>query len=297
LDSLFHPARRFGLIFQGVVLLVLGAGGGLAFWSALGQDIGSNLIVYLVLSVLFLAPTPLLMYRLYALTQASYALERDGLRIRWGLRAEDIPLPQIEWIRPANELGFPLRIPLTSSPGAYLGSSRVEGLGLVEYIASDIPTMLLVATPAKVYVISPADPKAFMRSFRRVFELGSLSPLPSRSVRPAAFLEMVWADRPARGMLLAGFFLTAALFILVSLRIPTLPSVSLGFDAAQRPLEAGPAESLLLLAVLGGFAYGVDLLAGLFFYRHPPSKPVAYLLWGASVAVPILLLTGVVMAG
>jgi hypothetical protein len=285
------------LIFQGVVLLFLGAGGGVAFWSSLRQDIGSNLILYLVLSVVMLAPAPLLMYRLYALVQASYTLERDGLRIRWGLRGEDIPLPQIEWIRPANELGFPLRIPLTSSPGAYLGSTRVEGLGLVEYIASDMRTMLLVATPNKVYVISPADPKAFMRSFRRVFELGSLTPLPAYSVRPAAFLERVWADRAARIMLLTGFVLTAALFILVSLRIPTLPLVSLGFDAAQQPLEAGPAESLLLLAVLGGFSYVMDLLAGLFFYRYPTSQPVAYLLWGASVAVPILLLAGAVVAG
>ena len=296
MENLFHPSRRFGVIFQSGVLLFLGAGGGLAFWSALRQGIGSEFTLYLALSVLMLAPTPLLMYRLYALVQASYSLERDGLRIRWGLRGEDIPLNQIEWIRPANELGFSLRIPLTSSPGAYLGVIKVEGLGPVEYIASDIQTMLLVATPNKVYVISPADPKAFMRSFSRVFELGSLSPLPSYSVRPAVFLERVWADRPARIMLLAGFLLTAALFILVSLRIPNLASVSLGFDANQQPLDAGPAESLLLLAVLGGFAYGVDLLAGMFLYRHPTSQPVAYLLWGASVAVPILLLAGAILA-
>ncbi len=278
------------------MLLFLGGGGGVAFWFSLRQSIGSNLILYLVLTVVMLAPTPLLMYRLYALIQASYTLERDGLRIRWGLRGEDIPLSQIEWIRPANELGLPLRIPLTSSPGAYLGATRVEGLGLVEYIASDIRTMLLVATPSKVYVISPADPRSFMRSFRRVFELGSLSPLPSYSVRPAAFLERVWADRPARMMMLAGLVLTAALFILVSLRIPTLQTVSLGFDAAQRPLGEGPPESLLLLAVLGAFSYGVDLLAGLFFYHYPSSKPVAYLLWGASVVVPILLLAGAAVA-
>ncbi len=218
------------------------------------------------------------------------------MRIRWGLRGEDIPLPQIEWIRPANELGFPLRIPLSSSPGAYLGSTRMEGLGLVEYMASDIRTMLLVATPNKVFVISPADPKAFMRSFRRVFELGSLSPLPTYSVRPAAFLERVWADLPARAMLLSGFILTAALFILVSLRIPTLATVSLGFNASQQPLDAGPAESLLLLAVLGGFAYVLDLFTGLFFYRQTTSRPVAYLLWGASVVAPILLLAGAVVA-
>ena len=80
------------------MLLFLGGGGGVAFWFSLRQSIGSNLILYLVLTVVMLAPTPLLMYRLYALIQASYTLERDGLRIRWGLRGEDIPLSQIEWI-------------------------------------------------------------------------------------------------------------------------------------------------------------------------------------------------------
>jgi len=45
-----------------------------------------------------------------------------GLRLRWGLRAEDIPLPEIEWIRPASDLGFHLPKPFLSMPGALLGA-------------------------------------------------------------------------------------------------------------------------------------------------------------------------------
>lgn len=296
MDSTFIPSRRNGLIFHGVVLLVLGMAGGAAFWLSLNQAIGSWLIFYLALSVLLLAPTPLLLYRLTALLRASYQLERDGLRIRWGLRGEDIPLPQIEWARPASELGFELRFPLFSTPGAYLGLTQVEGLGAVEFMASDRRNMLLIATQHKVYVISPAEPRAFMRSFQRMIELGSLSPLLSFSVRPAAFLARVWSDRLARTMLAVGLGLTATLFVLVSLRIPGMPSVSLGFDAAGRPLNAGPAESLLLLAVWGAFAYSLDLLVGLFFFRHAESKPVSYLLWGAGVVIPILLLVGAATA-
>ncbi len=296
MDTFFLPSRRSGFIFQGVILFILGVSGGLSFWASLRQDIGSDLVLYLVLSVLLLAPTPLLLYRIYSLSQATYTLERDGLRIRWGLRAEDIPLPQIEWVRPASELGFALRMPWTSTPGAFLGTIRVEGLGAVEYVASDMHTMLLVATPYKVYAISPADPKAFIRAFRRMIELGSLSPLPSYSARPVVFVERVWNDRPARYMLIGGLILTVTLFLLVSLRIPSMGSVALGFDAARQPYKSGPAESLLLLAVLGGFAYALNLLAGLFFYRRETSRPVAYLLWGASVTALLLLLVGAIVA-
>jgi hypothetical protein len=296
MNTLFLPARRNGLIFHGVLLGLLVGSGALTFWSALGQDVGSDLLFYLIFSVLLLLPVPVVIYRLVSLYRASYELERDGLRIRWGLRAEDIPLPQIEWIRPASDLGFPLKMPLTSTPGAFLGNVTVEGLGAVEFIASDTQTMLLVATHTKVFVISPADPNGFIRSFRRVIELGSLSPLSSFSARPAAFLERVWADRSARILLASGFVISLLLFILVSLRIPAMAQVSLGFDAARQPLTPGPAESLMLLPVLGGFAFGLDLLFGLVFYRMEQRRPLAYLLWGVGVGAPLLLLVGAILS-
>jgi hypothetical protein len=297
METNFLPSRRRGILFLGVLLALLASSSGLFFWAALGQQAGADLALDLILSMLLVAPVPWIIYRLYSLLQAAYALERDGLRIRWGLRAEDIPLPSIEWMRPANELGFALRMPLGGLLGAYLGTVKVEGLGAVEFIASDRRTMLLVATPSKVYVISPEDPNAFMRSFRRVIELGSLSPLASRSVRPVAFVERLWADLPVRWMLLAGFGVSLALALVVVLRIPTLRAVSLGFDVQRRPLDPGPAESLLLLLVLGGFSYVLNLLAGVFFYRRDSSRPIAYLLWGAGVAAPLLLIVGALAAG
>jgi hypothetical protein len=296
MDHHFAPSRRRGFIFLGVLLVLAASGGAFFFWAALQPQGGSGLALDLILSVMSFIPVPWFIYRLYSLAQGVYTLERDGLSIRWGLRAEDIPLPSIEWIRPANELGFALRRPFGSSLGAYLGTLRVEGLGPVEFIASDPRTMLLVATPSKVYVISPQDPNAFMRVFRSMIELGSLSPLVSRSVRPVAFVGHLWDDLVARWMLLVGFALTAVLTVTVLLRIPTLRAVSLGFDAQRQPLDPGPAESLLLLVVLGGFAYMLDVVAGVFFYRRIASRPIAYLLWGAGVATPLLLLVGALAA-
>jgi hypothetical protein len=292
----FYPSRRIGLISHAIFLGITAGGAGLAFTASLRQESGSDLVFYLVLSVLLVLPVPLVLYRIYALLQARYILERDGLRIRWGLRAEDIPLSRIEWIRPANEMGMSLKAPFFSVPGAIIGSTNIEGLGTVEFIASDFRTMLLIATPERIYAISPAEPKTFGRVFRQIIELGSLSPFVPYSTHPAAFLSRVFTDRLARVLLLAGFALTMILLITVSFRIPGLAKVSLGFNSNRQPFAPGPPESLLLLAVLGGFAFALDLLAGLFFYPRESQRPLAYLLWGASLLTPLLLLVGALIA-
>jgi hypothetical protein len=295
LRTVFPPARRNGLIFHGVAVLALLGAAVLVFLQAYQVDVGGGFIFGTMAAVVLAAPVPLLLYRSFALAQSSYTLDRDGLRLRWGLRGEDIPLPQIEWVRPAAELGFRLPLPLFQWPGAVVGRRKVEGLGEVEFIGSDVRLLLLVATPQKVYAISPADGRAFIRSFRQIIELGSLSPLPSYSVLPAAFLQKVWQDRPARWLVLAGLALTGILFILAGLIIPTRSTISLGYNALRQPLDPVSADRLLLLPLLGSVAYLGDLLAGLFFYRSDVQRPVAYLLWGSSVLTPILLFLAIVL--
>ena len=129
LQTVFPPARRAGLIFHiGAVLLLLGMAA-LVFLQAYQESVGQGFIFGILGSIVLVAPVPFLLYRGYALSQSTYTLDRDGLRLRWGLRGEDIPLPSIEWVRPAAELGFRLPLPFLQWPGAVVGRRRVEGLG------------------------------------------------------------------------------------------------------------------------------------------------------------------------
>jgi membrane protein YdbS with pleckstrin-like domain len=89
----FPPPRRTGVIVQIVLALVLGAAVGIALWNATLIQAGLYFVFLLLLSLILLFPLGISIYRAYALLQARYSLERDGLRLRWGLRAEDIPLP------------------------------------------------------------------------------------------------------------------------------------------------------------------------------------------------------------
>ncbi len=294
-QTVFPPNRRLGLIFHAAAALILLGAAALVFFQVYQREVGQVFITGILLAVILVSPLPILVYRGYALAQASYALDRDGLRIRWGLRAEDIPLPQIEWVRPADELGFRLPLPFLQWPGAVVGWRKVEGLGPVEFIASDVRNLLLVATPEKVYAISPADERSFVRTYRRIIELGSLTPIPSRSVLPAAFLERVWHDHLARYMIIAGMGLTMLLLVVSVLLIPAHATVFLGYDAAGLPLEPVSSERLLLLPLLGGVEYVVSLLVGLYFYRLNEQRLAAYLVWGSSILLPLLLLLAAIM--
>ncbi len=294
-ESLFYPPRRKGVIVHVAGVIVFGLLCAASLALGLQQAVGGYFVLLMLLSLIFFAPFSLFLYRGYALLRARYLIERDGLRLRWGLRAEDIPIPDVEWVRPASETGYRLRSPLLSWPGALLGTARARELGVVEYLAAEKDTLLLVATPQRVYAISPADPRAFMRAFREKIELGSIEPISSVSVQPAAYLQQIWQDQLARWLVGLGFGLVLLLFVGVSLAIPGRETISLGFAPDGSPLPAVPAAQLFLLAVLGAFATVIDLLGGLFFYRQPDGQLVAYLLWAMGIFTPLLLLAATIM--
>lgn len=288
--EIFRPFRRNGLLLHSGLALVSAAAGGVCFWQLSTQQGQPGFLWLLLLGILVLIPFPLLVYHLYGLLSATYTLERDGLRLRWGLRAEDIPLQEIEWLRNALELGFTLPLPPIRLPGAIVGTRNVEGLGRVEFMASDVNNLLLVATPRCVFVISPADMRAFERAFRRSMEMGSLSPMTAYSTQPVVFLRQILADRSVRVLLAISAFLLIGLLVVVALQLPGRELVSLGFDSEGLPREAGSAQQLLILPALGAVVLLVDLIAGMFLYHRWKQHLIAYLLWAGSGLTSLLLI-------
>ncbi|NPV84923.1 MAG: hypothetical protein HPY45_02785 [Anaerolineae bacterium] len=295
LPASFPPPKRTGLTFHISAILFVFALVILCLYFASQMSTGIVLILLLILSLALMAPLLLLLYRGYALLRGGYILEREGLRIRWGLRGEDIPLTEIEWVRPASDMGFDLPLPPFSLPGSIIGLREIEGLGEVEFMASDLVNMVLVATPQKIYAISPANTKAFFSVFQNVMELGSLSPLQPHSSLPIAFLQKVWADQTARKLILIGLALTILLFIVAGIVISLFQSVSIGYSPQGEPLPPMPSERLLLLPVLCTFTFIGDMLAGMFFYWRNPQAPLAYILWSSSILTPSLLIIAILL--
>jgi hypothetical protein len=306
-EKTFYPQRRLGLAFHLLLILAITLLGGWGLWQAAHSLIGPTFLLYLLPVLVGVPLLPMAAFRFYALLGAHYSLGRNGIRLRWGLRAEDIPMDRIISMGPVEEWGGSARAapprPWLYWPGSILGVRNLPGGKKIEYLASESKRLLLIETPGRIFAISPGDRDAFVHAFRHYTELGSLTPLPSRSVYPTFFIGDVWGDVGARYLILAGMGLSLALLAWVSIISPTRSQIVLGFVSGAR---AVPAVRLLLLPVINGIFFLIDLFVGLFLFRReemtspPPGisplasgKTLAYLLWGAGSLTPLLFLAAV----
>jgi hypothetical protein len=171
----FPPAKQFGLILHVALILLLAGVSIWGFVNLTNAQVGPMFVSYLLIGILAFAPIPFLGYRAFALFKADYYIDRDSFAILWGLRVEDIPLTDIEWVRPASDLTNPLSLPPFRLPGAVIGTRRHTDLGTVEFIASSARNLILIATSKHVFAISPRDAASLVRTFARATELGSLT--------------------------------------------------------------------------------------------------------------------------
>lgn len=288
----FPPAKRGGLAFHGLLISVLAGLSSWGFWRLAGIELGPAFVLYLLLGILAFAPIPLLGYRAYALYRAQYQLDRDSLELRWGLRTEIIPLSDIEWVRPVDDLTHPLVAPATALPGAVLGLRRHRDLGIVEFLASRRRGLLLVGTPGRVYAISPADPTGFLETFARAVELGSLHQAKPRSQFPSLVFANAWESGMVRYLWLATLFLNLGLAAWISMLIPSSPFFALGLRPGRSP-DAVPSAQLIIIPLLSALLSLVGWIAGLFVFRWSKRRTLSILLWGSGAFSSLLFVLGV----
>ena len=290
--GLFPPSKRGGLLFHALLLVALAGLSAWGFWQLSATAVGPAFVLYLLVGLIAFAPIPLLGYRAYALYRAQYRLDRDTLELRWGLRNEIIPLADIEWVRPVEDLTHPLAAPPIPMPGAVLGLRRHRDLGIVEFVASTWRGLLLVGTPKRVYAISPAQPADFLDTFARAVELGSLREAPPKSLYPSFVFAHAWESGLVRYLWLAGLFLNLGLAAWISLLIPSSPFFALGYRPDRSP-DAVPSGQLIIIPLVSAFLSLVGWIAGLFFYRWGKRQTISIVLWGASALSSLFFLLAV----
>lgn len=289
----FPPAKRSGVTLHVILIIVLAATSAWGFWNLSNAQVGPSYVTYLLVALVTFAPIPIFGYRAYALLRADYYIDRDSLAILWGLRVEDIPLTDIEWVRPASDLSHPLILPAFRLPGAVLGTRRHPDLGLVEFIASSSSNMILIATSKRVFAISPENPAALVQTFARATELGSLTPAEYKSVYPSFIITQAWESPVARFLWMSGLFLNLGLVVWVGILIPSLSQIPFGFNALGMPDEIVESSQLILLPLISGFMYIVGIIAGLYFYRWENQRPLAFVVWIAGTISAVLFLMAV----
>jgi len=288
----FPPARR-GLTLQVALIIVATILTALFAVLASQEPIGLRFTIFILLTGFAFFPLSFLVYWLYSLTRANYSLDREKLTLTWGLRVEQIPVSEVEWVRKMETLASPLALPFIRLPGAIMGHRRHPELGPVEFLASDSKALLLIATSKRVYVISPQDTANFMQNIQRAIEMGSLSPAEPQSVYPGFVVVQAWDSMLARYLWLAGLFLNIGMLAWVSLIIPSLGRIPLGFLPSTSAGEPVPGAGLIMLPVISLFFYLTGWVSGLTFYRRPDHRVLAHIVWASGVFSTLLFLVAV----
>ena len=289
----YPPPKRRGMIVHSLLLLTLTVITVVGFFNLSSSDVGPRFLIWLLVALVTFVPIPFFAYRIYSLWRADYHIDRDSLAISWGLRVEDIPLSDIDWMRSADDLITPLALPSLPLPGGLLGIRRHPELGVVEFLASDAKKLLLIATAKRVFVISPENPAGLSQTFARATEMGSLQPVEAKSVYPSFVVTQAWENGIARYLWLTALFLNIGLFIWASLIIPSTPRVALGQQFAGGILETVPSSQLIIFPVASLLLAVIGWVAGLYFYRWDRERVLAFIIWGSSTLTSLLFLLAV----
>jgi len=284
MEKEFFPPKRIG--FWVLLVLLLGT---IAVFVILGIDASRTtqqprFTFELLLAIITLIICIWLLLRMHTLLTTRYMLSRGGLELRWGLRREVIPMPEVEWIRPVSDFRSKLPLSAFSLPGVYFGKKQVLGLGTVEFAATDRSKFLLVACHERNFVISPQEEHVFLDLFERLTELGSLESTVSISEGFGTLWHRIWNDSTAYRLILGGLAANVVLLVLALVLASLQPNVT------WTTLETVPSQRLLLLPLLGLLAWLMDACAGAVFYlQEALEKPMVYLLWGMPSFLALLL--------
>jgi hypothetical protein len=286
------PPRRQGILIGLFLLgfLLLGMSAGIAQLAA--GRITPLLGLWTALVILCIPLALLVIYRLYGLINATYVLNRDGFFLRWGLASDEIPLEKIRDVVPLNKISEGLRPkPGIWWPGCVVGTHADENLGFFEFFSSTPSSRsAVIALENRNLVISPPNVDDFIQTFHDVARLGSLEEIPEKTARPNFFSAQLWSDTLARSLIIIGLIMLLSLLAYISFQVGTLPDVvPFGFNSDGNPDHLVPAAQLIILPLVGGFFWLIDLVMGAWLFRRKKNQPVAYIVWGMSILVGGLL--------
>jgi len=251
-----------------------------------------------ILALLILASIPLLAligYQLYGLARSGYDVDRNAVTIQWGPIKQIVPVEAIQRIMLGVEMDGKVEFFRGWRwPGLMHGHGFLSEAELTMfYAATSVPQQLILVTPSVSYAISPVDTAGFIESIKARYELGPTQAVEQSNEHPAFFDWPLWSDRIAHYLLITGATMCLLLFGLVCLRYPHLPPIlPLHYDVLGLPDRTGPASQAFLLPLIGLLALIVNTLLGGLFYRR--EKVAAYLLWGGTLVVQVLLWIGTV---
>ncbi len=252
-------------------------------------DIGAfGLLLLLIISLL---AAVWVAYRLIAAVTLTYAIDRNGLYIRWAGNQAVVPLEQVVTI----DVGAgPVFLPfgIFQRVGAYWGTAFAGDKPLHLYATLPPDSCLIIYTADAAYAVSPEDPEAFVQDLEQRRNLGATKPLQPTIEYSRVFHHAFWRDRTVLGLVVAAVVINLLALALIAATYPSLAlAVEMRFDATGEVAELRPRHQVLFLPLA---ALGLSLFntaTGMILYRRLPTG--ARLLQSASVIVQLLFLVAI----
>ncbi|MFA7249315.1 MAG: PH domain-containing protein [Dehalococcoidia bacterium] len=285
----YQPPRALGLMV-GAVLIAWSLGiTALLVLGTAGQPFGLLTLGTSVVIAGCLGIACAFAYWTYSLATLSYALDRNGLVIRWGITRQVIPLKAIERLVPGTAVGVP-QVRGVSWMGYHIGRAEIQRIGeVLFYSTHQTPEQVLyVMTTERNYAISVPDPSAFARQIQVRQDLGPTAVVTHHVERALSSMEGFWGDRAGWILGLAAVVVCAVAWLALALQYGGLPAtVHVFFPPAElAPLsETNPREILLGVPRAATIVLGIDLAAGLLMYAW--DRTIVRLVLGAGIAVQI----------
>ena len=231
----------------------------------------------------------LLVYRLWQMHSLDYWLDRDAMHILWSGDELFIPMSSIKRIEAASPRlsisnpwwVWPVRWVHPRTPGVSWMSPR-----LFAYATRPASECLAVTTGGATYLVSPADPHAFLEAFESRQAMGAQRQV-FEDVAPAAWREhWLWRDPIARFLLAAGLLFGLFLLGYCIWSFPDLPAMMpLHFDAAGVADRISPRRALFLLPAITLLMWFLNVAIGYVLYEY--ERLATYLLFGNGLALQV----------
>ncbi len=289
----FKPLKSTGLAYGlAAAMILVGAEiSALAFL----RGAALSLLAFLALCF-FVASLPILGfigYRCYGLATGRYILSRNALVVEWGGRRELIPMEKVAEVRAVTQPAEVAALQPSGFtwPGRLVGRARLPELGPAEFLAgSDARGLALVRYEGGCLVLSPADPAAFAQTFAALQAEGPSAKIEPESLVPGFLRWSLWRDWPALAVIGAALLSELVLMGYLLLAYPYLPAqVALHFNAQGQPDRLGAPLNLFILPLMGGLAWLANTLLGLWLRRRQGERPLAHVLFGASLLAQTLV--------
>lgn len=283
------PTRRTIINLLVLCLFLAGISAGLFLVTNTLSNPGFRILMRIV-ALLFLIPFLLLIVQIVRVLRSSYRIDREGLTIRWGFQKMVIPMQEIEWIRPVDQMGYNIPLPASARFGLFYGKTHLPDLGEILFFATQQQDAFLIGTTQEVIFLSPQDAGAFQKGLQESVYLGSITPRERKSIRVDSPFLTIRTNLRLYLPVIVSFLLTFGLFVLYGFTVNTREAIQIG------PVLFESTGNLIIIPILAMLVNILDGILTPFLFKQENLRPYAFLTAYSGLLMTMLLVISILIS-